>query len=92
MKIKDKKDIQADIEAMDMLKKHTNYIFENDMDYILESIDEDISDVMNKYIKDGFVSKNGNLFFEDDEILDSFEYHLKGLQNLIKMTYKKGTE
>ena len=59
---------------------------------IAEDIDEDISDVMNKYIKDGFVSKNGNLFFEDDEILDSFEYHLKGLQNLIKMTYKKGTE
>tara|TARA_Y100000310_G_C19988078_1_gene492861 strand:+ start:214 stop:435 length:222 start_codon:yes stop_codon:yes gene_type:complete len=60
-----------------------------DMDFIFEQMDNDITDVMDKYIKKGFISKNGNLFFEDDEILDSFEYHLKGLVNLIKMTYRK---
>ena len=54
-----------------------------------QAIDDDITNVLNKYIKDGFVSENGNLFFEDDEILDSFEFHLKGLQRLVKITYKK---
>ena len=37
-----KKDVQADIEAMDMLKEHTNYIFANNMDYRFEEIDDDI--------------------------------------------------
>ena len=54
-----------------------------------ECFDDDISNVMDKYIKKGFVSKKGNMFFEDDEILDSFEYHIKGLLNLIKMTHKE---
>ena len=61
-----------------------------DMEIIFERIDDDICNVLDKHIKKGFVSENGNLFFEDDEILDSFEFHLKGLQNLIKMTYLGG--
>ena len=60
-----------------------------DMDYIFEQIDGDITDVLDKYIKKGFVSDKGYLFFEDDKILDEFLSHLKGLQNLIKMTYKE---
>ena len=60
-----------------------------DMDYIFEQIDDDITNVLDKYIKKGFISNNGKLFFEDDKILDDFEHHLKGLQNLIKMTYKE---
>ena len=58
-----------------------------DTDYYC--FDHDITKVMDKYIKKGFTSKAGYLFFEDDKILDSFEHHLKGLMNLIKMTYRE---
>ena len=58
-----------------------------DTDYYC--FDHDITKVMDKYIKKDFTSKAGYLFFEDDKILDSFEHHLKGLMNLIKMTYRE---
>lgn len=51
--------------------------------------DDNICDVMNRYIKKGFISKNGNLFFDDDEIVADFNYHIEGLKNLIKMTYRE---
>ena len=54
---------------------------------MLENIDDDICTIMDKYIKKGFVSENGELFFEDDELLTRFEYHLGGLQKMIVDTY-----
>ena len=54
---------------------------------IIEEIDDDICRIFDKYIKKGFVSENGKLFFEDDELLTRFEYHLGGLQRLIVDTY-----
>lgn len=54
---------------------------------ICDSIDDGICEVMNEHIKEGFVSKNGELFFEDEDIVTSFNYHLMGLQRLIIDTY-----
>tara|TARA_R110000787_G_scaffold269526_1_gene376354 strand:- start:260 stop:727 length:468 start_codon:yes stop_codon:yes gene_type:complete len=54
---------------------------------ICDSIDDGICEVMNKYIKKDFVSKNGELFFEDGDIVTSFNYHLMGLQRLVIDTY-----
>ena len=65
--------------------KHCPVCFDEISDYF----DDDICDVMNKYIKDGFTSKNGDLFFDDDDIVKDFNYHIEGLKKLIKMTYKK---
>ena len=54
---------------------------------IIEEIDDEICRIFDKYIKKGFVSENGKLFFEDDELLSRFEYHLGGLQRMIVDTY-----
>jgi len=43
--------------------------------------------VLNKHIKTGFVSKDGYLFFDDEDIVDDLNLHIKGLITLIKMTY-----
>ena len=64
------------------MKKEINTI------QMLENIDNDLTKVMDKYIKDGFVSKNKELFFEDDDILDRYEYYVNGLKGLILDTYK----
>ena len=58
-------------------------------DEIGEYFDDDICDVMNKYIKDGFISENGDLFFDDGDIVKDFNYHIEGLLKLIKMTHKE---
>ena len=58
-------------------------------DAIGEYFDDAICDVMNKYIKDGFTSENGDLFFDDDDIVKDFNYHIEGLKKLIKMTHKE---
>ena len=67
------------------IDKHCPVCFDEISDYF----DDDICDVMNKYIKKGFISKNGDLFFDDDKIVADFNYHIEGLKNLIKMTYKE---
>ena len=55
----------------------------------IDLFDDDICDVMNKHIKKGFISENGELFFDDNNIVDKFNYHIEGLKELIKMTYNK---
>jgi len=54
----------------------------------LEYFDDDVCELMNKYIKKGFISEKGELFFDDDDIVDDFNYHLEGLKNLIRKTIK----
>ena len=53
---------------------------------LLEYFDDDVCELMNKYIKKGFISEKGKLFFDDDDIVDDFNYHLEGLKNLIRKT------
>ena len=55
----------------------------------IDLFDDDICDVMNRHIKKGFISENGELFFDDNHIVDKFNYHIEGLKELIKMTYNK---
>ena len=55
---------------------------------LIECFDDDICGVMNKYIKEGFVSKNKELFFDDKEIVEKFNYYLNGLTGLILDTHK----
>ena len=58
-------------------------------DAIGEHFDDAMCDVMNKYIKNGFTSENGDLFFDDGDIVKDFNYHIEGLLKLIKMTHKE---
>ena len=90
-----KQNALADIEAMDMLKESL-YETNNDTkratewsEDILECIDDDITNVLDKYIAKYYLSKDGNLFFEDDKILNRFEFALSVIQSLIKDTYNK---
>jgi|TARA_R110000824_G_scaffold285766_2_gene473892 hypothetical protein len=57
------------------------------IEQILEDIDNDVCVLFNKYIKKGFVSEKGELFFDDDDIVSRFNFHLMGLQRLIVDTY-----
>ena len=64
-----KQNALADIEAMDMLKDSL-YETNNDTkratewsEDILECIDDDITNVLDKYIAKYYLSKDGNLFF-----------------------------
>ncbi len=88
--MKTRKDVQADFEAMDMLKDNeTTSGYYGDIESILDSLDDGICSVMDKHIAKNFTSKNGYLFFEDDDILDSYEFAMNILKRLIKHTHKK---
>jgi len=52
-----------------------------------DKLDDDLCAVLNKHIKTGFISKDGYLFFDDEDIVDDLNLHIKGLITLIKMTY-----
>ena len=54
---------------------------------LCDSLDDDLCSVMDKHIKKGFVSEKGELFFDDDDIVNEFNSHLMGLQRLIIDTY-----
>ena len=85
-----RKDIQADFEAMDMLKDNeTTGGDSGSIEGILDSLDDGICNVMDKHIAKDFVSKNGHLFFEDDDILNYYEMAMATLKDLIKSTYKE---
>jgi len=85
-----RKDIQADFEAMDMLKDNETTSGDyGDIESILDSLDDGICSVMDKHIAKNFTSKNGYLFFEDEDILDSYEFAMNILKRLIKHTHKK---
>ena len=73
-----------------MKEKEINAIrtcYSTDAEQMLENIDDDITKVMDKYIKNGFISKNKELFFEDEYLLDRYESCTNGLKGLILETY-----
>ena len=87
------KQAQADVEAMDMLKdgliQETNNDTKEWNEDILEHLDHDITVLLDKYIAKYYLSEDGYLFFEDDKILDKFDFALNIIQSLIKDTYNK---
>ena len=90
---KNKQNVLADIEAIDMLKDDLIEESNNDNKEwnkdILEHLDEDITVLLDKYIAEYYLSEDGYLFFEDDKILDKFDFALNIIQSLIKDTYNK---
>ena len=56
---------------------------------ILQHLDDDITILLDKYIAKYYLSEDGYLFFEDDKILDKFDFALNIIQSLIKDTYNK---
>ena len=54
---------------------------------LADYIDDDICDVIDKYIRSGFISKNGEQFFNDDAICEVFNHHVNGLKALVRNTY-----
>ena len=48
---------------------------------LCDSFDDDLCGVMNKHLK------KGSMFFEDDDLVDKFDYHLNGLMALALDTH-----
>ena len=79
------KNVQADFEAMDMLKDEVGEWYEfDDIEEALGHFDDDLCDLFNKYIGRGFVSKDGYLFFEDEALEGKFSLATDMLKELIK--------
>ena len=56
--------------------------------YSMEHFDDDVCDLFNKYLGVGFVSENNNQFFDDEDLVADFNYHIEGLKKLIQYTRK----
>ena len=54
--------------------------------YSIEHFDDDVCDLVNSYLGEGFVSTNNEQFFNDKDIVADFNYHLEGLKKLIQYT------
>ena len=57
--------------------------------FSMEMVDDDVCDLFNKYLGRGFVSTNNEQFFNDEDIVADFNYHLSGLKQLIQYTRGK---
>ena len=57
---------------------------------LLISFDEELCDLMQKYIDVTHKHRAKELFFDDKDIVEDFNYSVTRLQKLIKATYKKG--
>ena len=57
--------------------------------YSMEHFDDAICDVVNEFLGTGFVSTNNEQFFNDEDIVADFNYHLEGLKTLIEYTRGK---
>ena len=55
-------------------------------EYSMRHFDDDFCDLFNSYIGENFVSKNNKQFFDDEDLVDDFDYHLDGLRRLILRT------
>ena len=58
-------------------------------EYSMRHFDDDFCDLFNNYIGEGFVSKNNEQFFNDEDLVVDFNYHLNGLKALILHTRRK---
>ena len=54
--------------------------------YSMEQFDDAICDVVNEFLGTGFVSTNNEQFFNDEDIVADFNYHLEGLKRLLQNT------
>jgi len=61
----------------------------NSEKYSMEHFDDAVCDVVNEFLGTGFVSTNNEQFFNDEDIVADFNYHLSGLKGLIQYTRGK---
>ena len=54
--------------------------------YSMEHFDDDVCDLVNSYLGEGFVSETNEQFFNDKDLVTDFNYHLEGLKKLIQYT------
>ena len=54
--------------------------------YSMGHFDDALCDVVNEFLGTGFVSTNNEQFFNDEDIVADFNYHLDGLKTLIQNT------
>ena len=59
------------------------------LEHKLDFFDEDIMQIVDKYIAEGFVSDDGYLFFEDKALEEKFNLAVDMLKELIKHTHKE---
>tara|TARA_R110002020_G_scaffold73095_2_gene187475 strand:- start:445 stop:705 length:261 start_codon:yes stop_codon:yes gene_type:complete len=57
---------------------------------LLLSFDDELCELMQKYIDVNHKHRAKELFFDDKDIVEDFNYALNILQRLIKETYKQG--
>ena len=55
-------------------------------EYSMEHFDDDVCDLVNSYLGEGFVSENNEQFFNDKDLVADFNYHIAGLKTLIQNT------
>lgn len=55
----------------------------------IDLFDDELCDIIQKYFVKGWASKNGELFFSDEEILYHFNLASETLQSLIRTTQGK---
>ena len=60
-----------------------------DEKYSMEMFDDDVCDLFNKYLGTGFVSSNNEQFFNDEDLVDDFNFHIEGLKTLLEYTRGK---
>jgi len=61
-----------------------------DEKYSMEMFDDDVCDLFNKYLGTGFVSSNNEQFFNDEDLVADFNFHIEGLKTLLE--YTRGIE
>ena len=57
--------------------------------FSMEMFDDDVCDLFNKYLGTGFVSSNNEQFFNDEDLVDDFNFHIEGLKTLLEYTRGK---
>ena len=57
--------------------------------FSIENFDDDVCDLVNSYLGTGFVSSNNEQFFNDEDLVDDFNFHIEGLKTLLEYTRGK---
>tara|TARA_R110002051_G_scaffold69846_1_gene125632 strand:- start:3280 stop:3579 length:300 start_codon:yes stop_codon:yes gene_type:complete len=79
---------QRELEKEQLIGRFQKEEIENES--LLQIFDDELCDLMQKYIDVNHKYRDKELFFDNKDNVEDFNYALNILQTLIKETYKKG--